>query len=71
MQARGRKNNYPEYQCDSHQRVSKDFNYTKNLRLEPGKSYRLCIGAQNPEAVQMGSSNYRCLVDYEFIFKAK
>jgi hypothetical protein len=40
-------------------------------RLEPDKSYRLCIGSQNPEAVQMGSSNYRCLVDYEFVFRAK
>jgi hypothetical protein len=41
------------------------------LRLEPGKSYRLCIGSQNPEEVQMGSSNYRCLVDYTFVFQAK
>jgi hypothetical protein len=40
-------------------------------RLGSGKTYRLCIGAQNPEAVQMGSSNYRCLVDYTFVFQAK
>jgi hypothetical protein len=43
----------------------------EGLRLEPGKSYRLCIGSQNPEAVQMESNNYRCLVDYTFVFQAK
>jgi hypothetical protein len=44
----------------------------EGLRLEPGKSYRLCIGSQNPEGVQQfESSNYRCLVDYIFVFKAK
>ena len=43
----------------------------KGLRLEAGKSYRLCIGVQNPEAVQMETSNYRCLIDYPFVFQAK
>ncbi len=43
----------------------------EGVRLEPGKSYRLCIGVQNPEAVQMATSNYRCLVDYVFVFQAK
>lgn len=44
----------------------------EGLRLEPGKSYRLCIGSQNPEGVQrLESSNYRCLVDYIFVFQAK
>jgi hypothetical protein len=38
--------------------------------LAPGKSYRLCIGTQNPQAVQMQSNNYRCLVDYTFVFQA-
>jgi hypothetical protein len=43
----------------------------EGLRLEPGRSYRLCIGSQNPEAVQLESSNYRCLVDYTFVFQVK
>ena len=41
----------------------------EGLKLEPGRSYRLCIGAQNPQAVQMTTNNYRCLVDYSFVFK--
>lgn len=43
----------------------------EGTRLEAGKSYRLCIGSQNPEAVQMQTSNYRCLVDYTFVFQVK
>jgi hypothetical protein len=43
----------------------------QGLHLETGKSYRLCIGVQNPEDVQMTTSNYRCLVDYSFVFQAK
>ena len=43
----------------------------EGLRLETGKSYRLCIGVQNPEDVQMTTSNYRCLVDYPFVFQVK
>ena len=43
----------------------------EGARLEPGKSYRLCIGVQNPEAVQMTTSNYRCLVDHPFVFQVK
>ena len=41
----------------------------KDRRLEPGRTYRLCIGGQNPEAVQLQSNSYRCLVDFEFVFK--
>ena len=47
------------------------FKLPKGVRLEKGKSYRLCIGVQNPEDVQMRTSNYRCLVDYSFVFQAK
>ena len=36
--------------------------------FEPGKTYRLCIGVQNPQAVQMSSSNYECKVDHTFVF---
>lgn len=43
----------------------------KGLTFEPGKTYRLCIGAQNPQAVQMVSSNYPCLADYTFVFPEK
>jgi hypothetical protein len=43
----------------------------KGLAFEPGKTYRLCIGLQNPEAVQMTSSNYECKVDYTFVFQEK
>jgi hypothetical protein len=39
--------------------------------FEPGKTYRLCIGVQNPQAVQMTSSNYECKVDYTFVFQEK
>jgi len=39
--------------------------------FEPGKTYRLCIGVQNPQAVQMSSSNYECKVDYTFVFAEK
>lgn len=41
----------------------------KGGRFEKGKTYRLCIGGQNPEAVQLQSSSYRCLVDFEFVFQ--
>lgn len=39
--------------------------------FEPGKTYRLCIGVQNPQAVQMQSSNYECKVDHTFVFQDK
>ncbi len=39
--------------------------------FELGKTYRLCIGVQNPQAVQMASSNYECKVDYTFVFQEK
>jgi len=44
---------------------------SEELAFEPGKTYRLCIGQQNPQAVQMTSSNYRCKVDYTFVFQEK
>jgi hypothetical protein len=43
----------------------------KGLTYESGKTYRLCIGSQNPEQVQVTSSSYKCLVDYTFVFKEK
>ncbi len=39
--------------------------------FEVGKTYRLCIGMQNPEAVQMTSSNYPCIADHSFVFELK
>lgn len=42
----------------------------KGHRLEKDKSYRLCIGRENPEAVQLQSSGYRCLIDHEFVFQS-
>jgi hypothetical protein len=39
--------------------------------FEPGKTYRLCVGDQSPEAVQMSSNNYMCKVDYTFVFQNK
>jgi hypothetical protein len=39
--------------------------------FEAGKTYRLCIGVQNPQAVQMQSSNYECKVDHTFVFQEK
>ena len=43
----------------------------EGLAFEPGKTYRLCIGVQNPQAIQMSSSNYECKVDYTFVFAEK
>jgi len=43
----------------------------EGLTFEIGKTYRLCIGVQNPQAIQMTSSNYRCVADFTFIFKEK
>jgi hypothetical protein len=43
----------------------------EGLAFEPGKTYRLCIGKQNPQEVQMTSGNYPCLVDYTFVFREK
>jgi hypothetical protein len=39
--------------------------------FEPGKTYRLCVGDQSPEAVQMTSNNYVCRIDYTFVFQEK
>jgi hypothetical protein len=44
---------------------------SKGLAFEPGKTYRLCIGLQNPQEVQMTSSNYKCIIDYTFVFEEK
>jgi hypothetical protein len=44
---------------------------SEGLAFEPGKTYRLCIGRQNPQEVQMTSSNYLCIVDYRFVFQEK
>lgn len=44
---------------------------SKGLAFEPGKTYRLCVGQQNPQAVQMSSNNYQCIVDYTFVFQEK
>ncbi|NTV80502.1 MAG: hypothetical protein HGA24_03665 [Candidatus Aminicenantes bacterium] len=41
------------------------------LTFEAGKTYRLCIGVQSPQAVQMTSSNYQCVADFTFVFKEK
>lgn len=62
---------FPTSQMAASQGYHVTLKLRKGLRLEPGKSYRLCIGSQNPEAVQLESSNYRCLVDYTFVFQAK
>jgi hypothetical protein len=51
--------------------------YTVTMKAKPGrtfevgKTYRLCIGMQNPQAVQMTSSNYQCIVDHTFVFQEK
>jgi hypothetical protein len=39
--------------------------------FEPGKTYRLCVGDQSPEAVQMTSNNYVCRIDFTFVFQEK
>jgi hypothetical protein len=39
----------------------------KGFEFLPGKTYRLCIGEESPEYVYVHSSNYRCIVDYEFV----
>jgi hypothetical protein len=39
--------------------------------FEAGKTYRLCIGQESPQKVQMTSSNYQCMADYTFVFAEK
>lgn len=39
----------------------------KGCLFQPGKEYRLCIGGENPEYVHLTSSNYPCIIDYEFV----
>ncbi|MGB9905914.1 MAG: hypothetical protein ACPLRR_00840 [Candidatus Saccharicenans sp.] len=41
------------------------------LRFQVGKTYRLCIGQQSPEYVQLESNNYQCLAEYVFVFEEK
>lgn len=41
----------------------------QGLLYEAGKTYRLCIGSQNPQQVQMTSSSYQCLVDHTFVLE--
>ncbi|MBM3304768.1 MAG: hypothetical protein FJY79_02330 [Candidatus Aminicenantes bacterium] len=43
----------------------------KGLQFEVGKTYRLCIGSQNPEQLQLTSVNYPCRADFEFVFEEK
>jgi hypothetical protein len=43
----------------------------KGLAFELGKTYRLCVGLQNPQEVQLTSSNYQCIIDYTFVFQEK
>lgn len=43
----------------------------KGLQFEPGKTYRLCVGQQNPEEVQLTSVNYLCRIEFEFVFEEK
>ncbi|MDI6698674.1 MAG: hypothetical protein QME85_07035 [Candidatus Saccharicenans sp.] len=41
------------------------------LTFETGKTYRLCIGQQSPEYVQLESNNYQCIAEYVFVFEEK
>jgi len=41
------------------------------LKLQAGKSYRLCIGTENPEEVARYRDNYPCTADYVFTLEAK
>ncbi len=41
----------------------------KDMTFQAGKPYRLCIGINNPQAVQMTSSSYRCIAEYDFTLK--
>ncbi|MDW7759252.1 MAG: hypothetical protein SCM96_01265 [Acidobacteriota bacterium] len=60
---------FPTRRLGDSQSYSVTLHLKKDLRLEPGKTYRLCIGSQNPEAVYVHSSTYRCLAEYEFLFE--
>jgi hypothetical protein len=41
------------------------------LSFQVGKTYRLCIGQQSPEYVQLESNNYQCMAEYVFVFEEK
>ena len=43
----------------------------KGLIFQPGKTYRLCIGAESPELVAEYRNTYKCIVDYEFVLPKK
>lgn len=43
----------------------------KGFNFQPGSMYRLCIGEQNPDHIYKYTSNYQCLVYYEFILPEK
>jgi len=62
---------FPTNRMAGSEAYSVSFKLPEGKRLEAGKTYRLCIGTQSPEAVQMESSSYRCLVDYSFVFAVK
>lgn len=54
-----------------HQSYTVTMKPRRSLSFEPGKTYRLCIGKQNPEEVQLTSSNYMCVAEFEFVFEQK
>ena len=39
--------------------------------FEPGKTYRLCIGNENPEEIALYRNSYQCAVDYKFVLSPK
>jgi hypothetical protein len=39
----------------------------KGVSFQVGKPYRLCVGAESPEFIAVHSSNYRCIIDFEFV----
>jgi hypothetical protein len=43
----------------------------KGVVFEPGKTYRLCIGAKNPEEIARYRNSYQCVVDYVFVLPPK
>ena len=62
---------FPTNRMAGSQAYNVTFKLPEGKRLETGKTYRLCIGKQSPEAVQMVSSNYRCVADHSFVFAIK
>ncbi len=62
---------FPTNRMAGSQAYNVAFKLPEGKSLQAGKTYRLCIGKQSPEAVQMETSNYRCLVEYSFVFAVK